>query len=196
VLHTPVTSERLGDLYGERPNASRRADDQHLLPRLNLPHVAQSLERGGAGGGNGRRLLEGEVRRLGRNLVRSSGRVLGEGAVAGAEHLIARLEPRHILADRLDATCDILAPNADFGTAEPRGHADQVGKARHDVPVPDEYARRLNAEQHVATADHRLLDVLEFQDICCAVPLLDDRLHRILLSLVMGLVEGSRLIAA
>src|SRR2546427_284060 len=94
-----VGPDRLGDLPGERPPASRRADDQHLLPRLNPSHVAKTLERGAAGGGNGRRLLEVEVRRLGRNLVLPSCRVLGEGAAAGAEQLIARLELRDILAD-------------------------------------------------------------------------------------------------
>jgi Tetracyclin repressor-like, C-terminal domain len=35
-----VRSERLGDLHGEGPDASRRADDQHLLPRVHLSGVA------------------------------------------------------------------------------------------------------------------------------------------------------------
>jgi len=32
--------ERLGDLHGERAHASRRTDDQYLLPRAHLPAVA------------------------------------------------------------------------------------------------------------------------------------------------------------
>ena len=37
------------------------------------------------------------------------GGVLGEGTVAGAEHLVADLEPGHVLADRLDRSSDIEA---------------------------------------------------------------------------------------
>jgi hypothetical protein len=69
-------------------------------------------------------------------------------------------------------------------------------EARHDVPVSDESARRLNAEQHIAAAGHRLVDVLELQDICRAVAVLDDRLHRILLSRVSGFGKAPPLIAA
>jgi hypothetical protein len=31
---------RRGDLHGERPHAAGRADDQHLLPGLDVPAVA------------------------------------------------------------------------------------------------------------------------------------------------------------
>ena len=82
---------------------------------LDVPLIAHSLERLGAGGGNGRHLLEGEVRWLGGDLVRSSSRVLGECAVAGGEYLIARLKLRDVLADRLDTTRDILSSNPGFG---------------------------------------------------------------------------------
>ena len=49
-------------------------------------------------------MLEAEVRRLGQEPVRASGRVLGEGAAAGAEHLVTRLDQRHALVDRRDAS--------------------------------------------------------------------------------------------
>ena len=79
--------------------------------------------------------------------------VLGEGAVAGAEDLVARLELRHVLADRLDRPRDIHAPNASLGRAEPEAHdAHQVGLARHHVPVTDMDASRVNAHEHVVVA--------------------------------------------
>jgi hypothetical protein len=37
-------AEGLGNLHGERPNPSRRADDQDLVPRLDPSVIAQTLE--------------------------------------------------------------------------------------------------------------------------------------------------------
>src|SRR5206468_104586 len=78
-----VASEGLGDLHDERPTAPRRTDDEHRLSLLNLADLSDGLERGRAGDGNSRRLLEGEVRRLRGDLVRPCGRIFGERAVAG-----------------------------------------------------------------------------------------------------------------
>jgi hypothetical protein len=157
-----VGPERLRDLHRERPYGSPRTDDQHLLPGLHLPLVAECLEGGEAGGGDSRRLLEAEVRGLGRDLVLPSGGVLGEGAGGDAEHLIAGLEPRDILADLLDATCRINAPDPGLGPAEPEAQdAEQVRQTRHDVPVADVRTRRVNAEQHLAAANHRFVDICE-----------------------------------
>src|SRR6266571_2338505 len=69
--------------------------------------TANGLEGGVTGDGHGRGLLEAEVRRLGREPVRSGARVLGEGAVAGAEHLVTRVAPGRVGADRLHAPGDI-----------------------------------------------------------------------------------------
>ena len=99
---------------------------------------------------------------LGAILSVPSGGVLGEGAGGDAEHLIARLEPRDILADLLDATRRIDAPDPGLGPAEPEAQdAEQVRQTRHDVPVADVCTRRVNAEQHVAAADHRFVDICE-----------------------------------
>ena len=160
-----MASERLGHLHGERPHASGRADDQHALPRPNPSSIAKGLKRGGAGGGNRRRLLEGEVRRLWGDLVHSSGRELGECAVARSEHIIARPKPRDALADRLDAARDILAPNANLRRAEPRDHAKHQREAGHDVPVADEDARREDPNEYLPVTHHRCIDVFESQDI-------------------------------
>jgi hypothetical protein len=130
-------------------------------------------------------LLEGEVRGLGRELARSRDRVLGERARRGAEHLVARPEPRDAVADRFDASRDVLPEDATLGPTESEGGnrgADQVRQARHDVPVPDEQARPEHAEQHLAGADLRPLDLLELQDIGRPVLVEHDRLHGDLLS--------------
>ena len=51
-------AERLGDLHGERADAARRADDQHLLPGLDPSLVAQACSAVQAGDRDGGRLLE------------------------------------------------------------------------------------------------------------------------------------------
>ena len=38
-----ISAERLGDLYTERTDTSRRAVNQDLLPRMNLSLVAKTL---------------------------------------------------------------------------------------------------------------------------------------------------------
>jgi hypothetical protein len=87
-------------LHREGPHAARRAGYQHFLARLDPPVLAQALQGGLAGQGDYGRLFEGEVRRLGRQLALRSAGVLGEGALAGAEHFLAGLEPGHLVADR------------------------------------------------------------------------------------------------
>src|ERR671914_1675562 len=111
VVQTPVTwaPKALAICTANDPTPPA-APMQNVLAGLNPPLVAESLERGGPGNGDRRRLLEGEVGRLGCERALSSGRVLGEGPVAGAEHLVARREARYVLADRLDDAGDVLGP--------------------------------------------------------------------------------------
>ena len=90
-----------------------------MLPRLDLAHVANPLERGEPGDGHDRRLLEAEGRRLGREMVLASTGVLGQGAVAPAEHLVTGPEPGHPCADRLDAPGDVHAQNGTLGLPSP-----------------------------------------------------------------------------
>src|SRR6266498_2429029 len=65
-------AEGLGDLHGERPHASRRADDQDLVPWLD-PSVSASHWYG-------RRLVEREVGRLQLQEVIRDGYVFSESA--------------------------------------------------------------------------------------------------------------------
>ena len=171
-------AERLGQLDGERPHASPRADDQDSLTGSNLPLVANGLEGGVARDGDGRCLLEGEVRRLGREPVRAGAGVLGEGAVAGAEHLVPRLKLGHVLADRLDASGDIETANGVLGRAEPEARdPDQVRQPCHQVPDALVDPGRVHPDKHLVVADHRPVDLPELQDVGRAVSVLDDCLH-------------------
>ena len=114
-----VRSERLGDLYGERADASRRAVDEDLLPWSDLPLVAKSLQGGEPRHRYRRRLLEREVGRLRRELVLGSAHVLGEGAAALAEYFIARSKLRHVHADRLNVSCHVDAGDDPLRLAQP-----------------------------------------------------------------------------
>src|SRR5215211_9259662 len=67
-------------LHDALPIPSGRAVDQDLLARLHLPRIADPVERGEPGGGNGRGLLEREVRRFPLELVLGGAHVLGQGA--------------------------------------------------------------------------------------------------------------------
>jgi hypothetical protein len=137
--------------------------------------VAQALKGGARGGGNGRRLLEAEIRRLGRQhtaaadaaLAGSSGAgVLGEGAAAGAEHLLPRLKLRHVLAHRLDAPGDVPAHDARLRPAQPEAHqAHEVGPAGQQMPHIGTDAGCPNAYKHFVVPDDRQVDVVERQHV-------------------------------
>jgi len=179
VLHTPVTCapKALGDLHGERPNASRRAYDQDALPRLDLPDVADALKRRAPSGGHRRRLLKAEVRGLRRDLVGPRRRVLGERPVADAEHLVARAERGGPVADGLDLARDVLTTDPLLGFPQPGDEPYRVRRAGHDVPVADERARCDDADQDLPATRDRRLDVLQPKDVGRAILVLDDCLH-------------------
>ena len=143
-LHVPgaghagdLGTERLGDLHGERAHAARRPVDQDLLSGLDLAVVAKELEGGRGGDADGRRLLEREVGRLPDELVLGRPRVLGEGAGAPPEDLVARSESLHVLADRLDRPRDIRPGNGVLRLAQAGGHAHDERRAGHEDPVAD-----------------------------------------------------------
>src|SRR5919109_39745 len=150
---------------------------------MHLPLIANGGEGGERGVSDGRRLLEGEVGRLRQEVVLRGARILGEGAPAPAEHLIARSKLFEVSADRLDLTGDIepryRAPR--FTQAGHRAH--DVRYAPQEVPVADIDGRRPDPYEHMVVLDDRLVDGSELQDVRGAVPVLDDRLHRVLLAI-------------
>jgi len=79
-------------LHRECANAARCAINEHLLSGLNMPHVAQALQRRNARNPDRTRFLERKVRRLQRNAtIGTRTNVLRERAVAAAEYFIAHL---------------------------------------------------------------------------------------------------------
>src|SRR5215203_3202909 len=99
VLHTPVTFA---------PNALAICTAQVPTPP-EAPMISTSYPR---------RLLEGEVCGLGRELVLASTHVLGVGALSDAEHLITWLEAGHVLAECLHNPGHVRADDGVLGRAE------------------------------------------------------------------------------
>jgi hypothetical protein len=86
------------------------------MPRLDPAHVAQPLQGGDGGHGHGRGLLKGQRRRLPGHIFFGHGNVFGEPAVAAttrSPNFIARLELRHVPADRINWLRP--RPASDFG---------------------------------------------------------------------------------
>src|SRR6478672_2999925 len=103
VPQTPVTFARTTWRSARRTWRRRqRTVDQHPVPGLHLPLIANGSEGGERGVSNGRRLPEREAGRLRQDVVLRSARILGEGAPTPAEHLIARSKLLYAAADCLD----------------------------------------------------------------------------------------------
>ncbi len=161
---------------GRRPAVStitsqRRWPSEHLLSRPHPCFVAEGLEGGDTGDGNGRGLLDGESGRLRDQLVRTGDGELREGALDDAHHLVAGLEPGDCRTDRLDTPREVPAPDADLRFAEPDHEAREVRQSRHQVPDVRAATGRVHPDEHVV--------VPECQDIGRAVAVLDDRFHRV-----------------
>ena len=102
------------------------------------------------------------------------------GTEGRAEDLIARLEPRHVPAYRLDVPCQIGTGNKVLRFAQPGPHdPEDVGHAPHRVPDICMEGGRANPDQHLIVPDTRLIDLAHLQHVGRAIPVLDDRLHRV-----------------
>ena len=141
---------------------------------------AQTLDGRRGGDGNRRGLFEREVRRLAGELVLAGRGVLGEGAAADAEHLVADREPGHRRADRLDRAGDGQTGHAVLRCTEAEAHdAHQVRAAGHRVPRTTVEPRSLHSHQHLVGLDLGPVDVGQVPRLARAVGVLRDRSHRI-----------------
>jgi hypothetical protein len=111
--------------------------------------VAKSLEGGRAGHRQGRRLLERQVGRPGREVPLDAGHELGERPGARAKHRIPRAELGHLGADGRDLACDVHAQPRLLRPAPalPGADDERVGGGPMPVegidrccPHPDEHA--------------------------------------------------------
>ena len=131
--------------------------------------------------GHGGGLLEAQVRRHARELVRFRGGVLGERSPACPEHRLARFESRHLRTDRLDDPGQLRTQPGDLRPAQPvAGGPEQVGQAGHDVPRAPVQAGRTDAHEHLFIPDIGHFHIAEAQDVGRAIPVAHDRLHRAL----------------
>jgi hypothetical protein len=89
------------------------------------------------------------------------------------------MEPRHALSHCLNPTRDLLSRDSGVRATPPELRSDDVRKARHDMPIPDEQARGMDLHEHLAIAGHRLVNVVELEHIRgISVTVLHDRPQR------------------
>src|ERR1700680_4018009 len=97
----------LGDLHGKCPDASGGTIDQDLLPRFDVPRVAQTLQSNKRGRDR-RSLFETEVAWLGNHCSVTPGAdVLGESACPYSKNFLARFKLGHILANRFNHSREV-----------------------------------------------------------------------------------------
>ena len=113
-------------------------------------------------------------------MVFISGRILGEGAVAPTKHLITRLEPGRVFANRFDTASDVHPQRGDLWFAQPESgnnEANHVRKAGHHMPDAAIQASRMHAHQYLIIGGHRLRDLPQLEYLNAAVLILGDGLH-------------------
>jgi hypothetical protein len=169
-------TQPLGDLHRERPHPSRRAVDQDLLPRLNLPLVTEALQRGVGRYRYGSRLLKGHVTRLENQRGFGSAHILGEGATARAEHGVARLELGYVPAHRFHLAGHIKARPCDLRLGESEQHANDVGHF-HEVVVGWIEGSGADSYQNFIVLGSRLFDVLDLDNAAASALAANGGLH-------------------
>src|ERR1700733_1577690 len=172
-------AESLGNLYGKRTDPSRRAVDQHFLPRLNLSVVAQGLQRRDGSYRHSRRLLKRHIARLQRQRPAFANvYILRECSICAAEYFIAWLEQLDAFSYRFDRACKV-DPQADIVR---RTGADQsahdVGLASHVMPVQRVDGGCVHLDQYSIVSRGRLRNDFELDYIGRAITAVDDCLHR------------------
>src|SRR5437868_2941012 len=114
-------SERFGDLDSECTYASSRPIDQDLLARMNLFLVMKRLPRGKSRYWRRGGLFERNVIGLYHDGGVAGARIFGECSGTHAEHIVAGLELRNVLANCFDLSRDIAPRSVDLYFAE-HGH--------------------------------------------------------------------------
>ena len=170
-------AERLRDLDGKRADAAGGAVNEHVLSGLHLPVVAEPLQRRERRDRHGGRLLEREVRRLGRYPPVHRANDLGKRAGVRAEDLVTGPEALDVLADGLDDPREVVSDQARL--RPPKAGHDARRRRCPGQAVPVELVQRggANAHEDPVVRQLRHLDLLELERVG-AVPLGDGRPHR------------------
>ena len=106
-------------------------------------------------------MLKRELARLQRELIVCGAYILGAGAVALTEYLVARLESLHMIAYRLNLPCDVESWYTVFWFEQSRNQTYRQGSASHGEAVANVKARCVNTHQHLFLTSSRLVDVFE-----------------------------------
>ena len=171
-------SQHLGDLHRERPDAARRAVDQHPLPGLDATGVAQAVERRQGRRRDGGRLLEGQLRRLRDDQVGLRAHELGAGAEAAAEDLVAGSQMGDAPANSLDHAGDIEPGHAELRPPQAGHEAHRERRAEDAEQVAGVQARGAGADEHLAGADRRRVDLAQPEEVGGSVSVMGDGPHR------------------
>ena len=175
-----LSSEPLCDLHGERPHASRGADDQDLLFRPDMSGITKALQCCHPGQRYGCRLLECQIGRFQLQEVLRDTRVLGKATrLDVGEDLITRTKPTHGLADRLDLPGQITTQNTMLWCAEsvPRQADGKARQAPQEVPITRIGGGCADAYQYFIVPGCWLVDFLELENVRRTVAVADDCLH-------------------
>ena len=167
--------ERLCDLQREGPNATRCAVDQHFLAGVNLS-CPQPLQRSQPREPNRAGLLEGNVRWLESHSVFAYGYVLRDRAPFYPKDLVARFELTHILTGRFNNTCKVAPETCELWLPQTR-HQPEDRRTAHQAGVNEVKGCSANSDEKLVVLRHRLLDLLELQDIGRAVFAKLNRFH-------------------
>ena len=170
-----LRAERAGDLHRERADAAAGAGDEDALTGLDSALVADCLERRRAGDGDGRSLLEREVRRLAHEDAADG--ALGERARAQPEHLVANAQVGLAGPHGVDHPGGIDAQAGHLRSPELAAEPDDERVGPNPAPVERVHRSRPHADPHAAFVRLRRRDLGEFQDLRRAVAPLHDRLH-------------------
>ena len=162
------SSERLGDLDGERADAAGSAVDEDTLSRLKSAAVAQPLEGRQSGDRKGGRVLEGHLCRLEGGCLLDAG-VLRKRSVRDPEDVIPRLEVGDVLADRLHRAGEVDADRRGLRPAQAGDGTRDPGSARDVVPVDAVHRRRADSHQHAVGPRLRPRDLVDPKHVRQAV---------------------------
>ena len=154
-------TERLGELHGERPHAARGAVDQDPLPCLDAALVTEGLEGRDGRDRDRRRLLKGEVGRLGATKSFSGPQTYSAQARLFSPNTSSPGLNSVTSRPTASTTPATSTPGMlRFGVAPARCRANDVRLPAQEVPVERIDRRRVDADQHLAVLDGGLVDVL------------------------------------
>src|SRR4029077_16003558 len=140
--------------------------------------VAKALQRGDRSDRDRAGFFEGHAGWfLDHRPVFGNADVLRKGPAPSAEHLIARLELRHFLADRFDRPREVDAQDLLLWFEHSERRSWDVRQAGQEVPIRGVDGCRADADQHPVISHDRPRDLLELEDVGLAVTVLDGRPH-------------------